>query len=136
MITIGALLGGRPERAPERPTIELAPKLSDAKLLTLAVTQALFGVTSEAWLQQAPPPRRMGNLRVSRVALRILLGARLALITTPLRLQVTFALLGATTYERDTAVEMIAFDGLDTAGRDPPARSLTAYDHLPLELVI
>ena len=33
---------------PERPVVEIAPKLSDAELITLAVIQALLGYTSEA----------------------------------------------------------------------------------------
>ena len=34
--------------APERPVVGIAPKLSDAELITLAVIQALLGYTSEA----------------------------------------------------------------------------------------
>ena len=37
-----------PKWAPERPTVGIAPKLSDAELVTLAVIQALLGYTSEA----------------------------------------------------------------------------------------
>ena len=33
---------------PERPMVGIAPKLSDAELITLAVIQALLGYTSEA----------------------------------------------------------------------------------------
>jgi hypothetical protein len=40
-----------PERAPWRPAIGIAPRLSDAELLTLAVMQALLGFVSGArWL--------------------------------------------------------------------------------------
>jgi Transposase DDE domain len=43
-----------PEHGPERPEIGIAPKLSDAELVTLAVMQALLGFTSEArWLRHA-----------------------------------------------------------------------------------
>lgn len=43
-----------PHLAPERPEIGIAPKLSDAELVTLAVMQALLGFTSEArWLRHA-----------------------------------------------------------------------------------
>ncbi len=48
------LLKASPERAPWRPGIGLAPRISDAELLTLAVLQALLGFTSESrWLRFA-----------------------------------------------------------------------------------
>jgi hypothetical protein len=47
-VTIDDLLIKHPEWAPERPAIGIAPKLSDAELVTLAVIQALLGFTSEA----------------------------------------------------------------------------------------
>lgn len=47
-VTIDDLLVEHPEWAPERPAVGIAPKLSDAELLTLAVVQALLGYTSEA----------------------------------------------------------------------------------------
>ena len=37
-----------PQWAPERPRVGIAPQLSDAELITLAVIQALLGYTSEA----------------------------------------------------------------------------------------
>jgi len=46
-VTIDDLLEDHPEWVPERPVIGIAPKLSDAELLTLAVIQALLGFTSE-----------------------------------------------------------------------------------------
>ena len=42
-VTIDDDLANHPEWAPERPTVGIAPKLSDAELLTLAVLQALLG---------------------------------------------------------------------------------------------
>src|SRR3954471_425526 len=46
------LLKASPERAPWRPKIGIAPKISDSELITLAVMQALLGHTSEArWLR-------------------------------------------------------------------------------------
>ena len=46
------LLKAAPERAPWRPKVGIAPKISDAELITLAVMQALLGYTSEArWLR-------------------------------------------------------------------------------------
>ena len=42
-VTIDDLLIEHPEWAPERPTVGITPKLSDAELLTLAVIQALLG---------------------------------------------------------------------------------------------
>src|ERR687897_3499827 len=48
------LLKASPERAPWRPKIGIAPKISDAELITLAVMQALLGHASEArWLRHA-----------------------------------------------------------------------------------
>jgi len=48
------LLKSFPERAPWRPAIGIAPRLSDAELLTLAVMQALLGFVSESrWLGYA-----------------------------------------------------------------------------------
>ena len=47
-VTIDDLLIDHPEWAPERPAVGIAPKLTDAELLTLAVVQALLGFTSEA----------------------------------------------------------------------------------------
>ena len=48
------LLKAAPQRRPWRPAIGIAPRLSDAELITLAVLQALLGFTSEArWLRFA-----------------------------------------------------------------------------------
>ena len=47
-VTIDDLLIDHPDWAPERPAVGIAPKLTDAELLTLAVIQALLGYTSEA----------------------------------------------------------------------------------------
>ena len=48
------LLKTCPQLAPERPAVGLAPRLSDAELVTLAVLQALQGFPSEArWLRYA-----------------------------------------------------------------------------------
>ena len=47
-VTIDDALIDHPEWAPERPVVGIAPKLSDAELVTLAVIQALLGFTSEA----------------------------------------------------------------------------------------
>ncbi len=48
------LLKESPQLAPWRPAIGIAPRLSDAELVTLSVMQALLGFTSEArWLRHA-----------------------------------------------------------------------------------
>lgn len=48
------LLKARPELAPIRPKVGIAPKLSDAELITLAVMQAMLGFTKETrWLRYA-----------------------------------------------------------------------------------
>ena len=47
-VTIDDALINHPGWAPERPTVGIVPKLSDAELLTLAVLQAFLGYTSEA----------------------------------------------------------------------------------------
>jgi Transposase DDE domain len=55
------LLKAFPERAPWRPAVGIAPRLSDAELLALGVMQALLGFTSEArWLRHAR--RYLGEL--------------------------------------------------------------------------
>ncbi len=46
-VTIDDLLVEHPGWAPERPAVGIAPKLSDAELLTMSVLQALLGFTSE-----------------------------------------------------------------------------------------
>ncbi len=46
------LLKSHPERLPARPAVAIAPKISDAELVTLTVMQALLGFTSEArWVR-------------------------------------------------------------------------------------
>jgi hypothetical protein len=51
-VRIDELLKAAPERVPWRPKVGIAPKISDAELITLAVMQALLGFTSEArWLR-------------------------------------------------------------------------------------
>jgi hypothetical protein len=53
-VTTDDLLKGAPDLAPWRPAVGIAPKLSDAELVTLAVLQALLGFGSEArWLRYA-----------------------------------------------------------------------------------
>jgi hypothetical protein len=53
-VTTDDLLAAHPERVPARPRVGIAPKISDAELLTLAVMQALLGFTSETrWLRYA-----------------------------------------------------------------------------------
>ena len=53
-VKIDDLLKAAPQWAPARPAVGIAPKLSDAELVTLAVVQALCGFTSEArWLRHA-----------------------------------------------------------------------------------
>ena len=47
-VTIDDLLVAHPEWAPPRPTVGIAPEVSDAELVTLAVLQALSGFDSEA----------------------------------------------------------------------------------------
>ena len=73
------LLKGSPDRIPWRPPVGLAPRITDAELVTLAVMQALLGFTSEArWLRHAGAhlghlfpylPRQPGyNKRLRRLA--------------------------------------------------------------------
>ena len=53
-VKIDELLQRDPHLAPWRPTVGIAPKLTDAELVTLAVLQALLGYCSEArWLRYA-----------------------------------------------------------------------------------
>ena len=51
-VRVDDALKDHPELAPQRPRVGIAPKLSDAELITLAVMQALLGFTSETrWLR-------------------------------------------------------------------------------------
>ena len=53
-VRVDDLLKAHPDRVPWRPLVGIAPRISDAELVTLAVTQALLGFTSEArWLRFA-----------------------------------------------------------------------------------
>jgi hypothetical protein len=53
-VRIDDLLKAHPQWAPWRPAVGIAPELSDAEVLTLAVLQALLGYVSEAhWLRFA-----------------------------------------------------------------------------------
>jgi Transposase DDE domain len=53
-VRVDDLLKSEPGRVPWRPRVGIAPKLSDAELVTLSVLQALLGFTSEArWLRFA-----------------------------------------------------------------------------------
>ncbi|MDX3078652.1 IS982 family transposase [Streptomyces sp. NPDC088354] len=53
-VRVDDLLKDSPHLAPWRPTVGIAPRLSDAELVTLAVMQALLGYTSEArWIRHA-----------------------------------------------------------------------------------
>jgi hypothetical protein len=58
-VRIDDWLKSQPQWAPWRPAIGIAPELSDAEALTLAVLQALLGHVSEArWLRVARRQRR------------------------------------------------------------------------------
>lgn len=51
-VRVDDALKDHPELAPARPAVGIAPRLSDAELVTLAVLQALLGFTSEThWLR-------------------------------------------------------------------------------------
>lgn len=53
-VTTDDLLAAHPERVPPRPRVGIAPRITDAELLTLSVMQALLGYTSERrWLRYA-----------------------------------------------------------------------------------
>jgi Transposase DDE domain len=53
-VRVDDLLKVSPEHAPKRPRVGIAPKISDAELVTLSVMQALLGHTSEShWLRYA-----------------------------------------------------------------------------------
>jgi hypothetical protein len=60
-VRVDDLLKLHPECVPWRPRIGIAPKISDAELVTLAVMQALLGCLSEArWLRLAT--KHLGHL--------------------------------------------------------------------------
>jgi hypothetical protein len=53
-VTVDDFLADNPQHRPWRPMVGLAPRLTDAELVTLMVMQALLGFTSEArWLRYA-----------------------------------------------------------------------------------
>ncbi len=53
-VTIDDLLIANPNLVPDRPDVGIAPRLSDAELLTMAVLQALLGFANEArWIRYA-----------------------------------------------------------------------------------
>lgn len=53
-VTTDDLLKERPDLAPWRPAVGIAPQLTDAELVTLVMMQAMLGFTSEArWLRHA-----------------------------------------------------------------------------------
>jgi hypothetical protein len=53
-VKIDQLLLEAPHRAPRRPRVGIAPRISDAELLTLCVMQALLSSTSKTrWLRYA-----------------------------------------------------------------------------------
>jgi hypothetical protein len=68
-VKTGDLLKRSPKPAPYSAAAGMAPKLSDAELVTLAVMQAILGFTSErewlrhahSYLRQAGGPRRECN---------------------------------------------------------------------------
>jgi hypothetical protein len=70
--TTDDLLKERPDLAPWRSAVGIAPQLTDAELVTLAMMQAVLGFTSEArWLRHA-----RAHLRHLFPYLPYLLGAR------------------------------------------------------------
>ena len=175
-VTIDDLLTEHPQWAPQRPEVGIAPKLTDAELITLAVIQALLGFTSDSrfirharthlrslfpylpnrpgynkrlrhatatmqhiiaalardcpswhddlWLVDSTPVecgRSRETVKRSDMAgyatygycashSRFFWGLRLHLIATPSGLPVAYALTGAKTDERDTALAMIHLD--------------------------
>jgi hypothetical protein len=82
-VTTDDLLKTAPHLAPWRPAVGIAPKLSDAELVTLAVMQALLGFPSEArWLRYARahlghlfpyPPKQPGYNKRLRAAADLIL---------------------------------------------------------------
>ena len=53
-VTTDDLLKAHPEQVPERPVVGIAPLITDAELVVLAVKQALLGYRSETrWLRRA-----------------------------------------------------------------------------------
>ncbi len=60
-VRVDDVLKDDPSLAPWRPTVGIAPRLSDAELVTVAVMQALLGFTSETrWLRYAH--KHLGDL--------------------------------------------------------------------------
>jgi len=57
-VQVDDLLKANPDRVPWRPVVGIAPRISGAELVTLAVPQALLGFTSEARWPPIPPGRQ------------------------------------------------------------------------------
>ncbi|MEU4502154.1 IS982 family transposase [Streptomyces sp. NPDC024089] len=89
--TADDLLKEHPDLAPWRPPVGIAPRLSDAELVTLAMMQAMLGFTSEAkWLRHARAhlrhlfpylPQQPGYNKRLRKAARLLRGITRILAT-------------------------------------------------------
>jgi hypothetical protein len=200
-VTVDDLLIDHPAWRPQRPAVGIAPQLTDAELVTLAVIQALLGYTSEhrfiryatthlrglfpylpqraaynkrlrnagpmmqhliaalardrpswhddLWLVDSTPVecgRSRETVKRSDMAgyatygycsshSRFFWGLRLHLLATPSGLPVAYALTGAKTDERDTALTMIHLDPtLDRPGQvlmaDKGYRSAAFEDEL------
>src|SRR6266536_686215 len=127
-VTTDDLLKTAPHLAPWRPAVGIAPKLSDAELVTLAVLQALLGYPSEArWLRYARAhlghlfpylPKQPGynkRLRAAAALLQQLIRAGLP---------VGFALAGAKADEREVLLGILAADPTLLAAR--PGQTLIA----------
>nr|WP_176735852.1 transposase [Streptomyces sp. SID4946] len=142
-VTTDDLLKDRPDLAPRRPTVGIAPRFTDAELITLAMMQAMLGFTSEArWLRHARAhlrhlfpylPQQPGcNKRLRKAAellrrvtrygycashSRFFWGLRLHLVCTLQGLPVAFALTGAEADERETLLDLLAAEPYLVAAR-------------------
>src|ERR687898_746838 len=118
-VTIDETLPASPELAPWRPAVGIAPKLTDAELLTLAVLQALLGHVSEArWLRYARKhlrglfPYLPGQSGYGSCAShsRWFWGLRLHLVTTLDGLPIAYALTNPTADEREVLLDLLEIE--------------------------
>ena len=143
-VTIDDLLIDHPDWAPERPTVGIAPQLTDAELVTLAVIQALLGYTSEARFIRYARTHLRALIRPSlksepaRPGQRFLRPFRQIIesINQTLKAQLDLERHGgrkpagvcARILQRLLALTAAIWNN-ETSNRTGPTRSLIAYDH-------
>src|SRR5207344_2623494 len=148
-VTSDDFLADNPQYRPLRPRVGLAPRLTDAELVTLVVLRALIAhlvartssVSDDVWVVDSTPVecgRSRETAKRSDLAgwaeygycashSRYFWGLRLHLVATLGGLPIGFALTGAKADERQTLLQILAADPALAAGR--PGQTLIADKH-------